>query len=213
MFLSYNLSLLNSVGLVPSWVSWVSCLRALVPSWVHVFLVPSWVENFLVPSWVKFFSTWVKIFFTWVKDFFTWVNIFLRGSKIFLRGSVFFLRGSIFVLRGSKFFLRGSIFFLRGSIFFLRGSKFFYVFERGSKNFTWVNQQNIIFFNVCQNFLRTKSNYIYIYTRSQGLFYLIYLFLIKFPGNEIYFFFLIFIQVYSSSMKTIGCVKKSQQYR
>ena len=55
-------SVLNSVGLVPSWVSWVSCHRAIVPLWVRKVF-----RGYLVGS--EYFPvgiSWVSIFFSWV---------------------------------------------------------------------------------------------------------------------------------------------------
>ena len=79
---TYIMSVLNSVGLVPSWVSWASCHRATVPSWVFNFL-----------SWIfcgsKVFS---RGYFLGLKLFFvsiSWVQTFSRG---YFCGSKFFSR-------------------------------------------------------------------------------------------------------------------------
>ena len=66
------MSVLNSMGLVPSWVLWALCHHALF------FLVGiSWVHSLF--SWVfcgsQFFSCGSEIFFSWV----------FRGSKFFSR--------------------------------------------------------------------------------------------------------------------------------
>ena len=87
-------SVLNPVGLVPSWVLWVSCHHAIMTSWVQNFSYGYFMglKYFLVGiSWVSNFFSWVfrgsKIFscgyfvgskfclvgILWVKDFFSWV--------------------------------------------------------------------------------------------------------------------------------------------
>ena len=78
---------LNSVSLVPSWVSWASYHRATVLSWVRNFF--SWVfrrsETFFRGYFVgPIFFSWV---ISWVQNFFTWkfcgqlVNISVRNEK------------------------------------------------------------------------------------------------------------------------------------
>ena len=78
---------LNSVGLMPSWVS---CHCAIVPSWVRKFF--SWLylgSNIFSRGYflgLKFFLvgiSWVPEFFSWVQNFFSWV---FCGSKIFSCG-------------------------------------------------------------------------------------------------------------------------------
>ena len=88
------MSVLNFVGHVPLWVSWVQCHRA---------IVPSWVQNF---SWVfresKIFSRWhfvsPKLFLVGI----SWVQSFSRGYFV---GSKFFSR--VFV--GPKSFLMSTV--------------------------------------------------------------------------------------------------------
>ena len=101
VFLSSLLArVLNSVGLLPSWVSWVSYHRAIVSSWVRKFFL--WVfrrsqifsrGNFVGPNFFLVGISWVSNFFSWVfrrskfflvgiscvQDFFLWV---FCGSKI-----------------------------------------------------------------------------------------------------------------------------------
>ena len=90
--------MLNSVGRVPSWVSWISCYRAIVPSWYFVSI--SWVQNIIL--------------------------LVLRGSIIFPRGYCVGQKCSPWVFRGSKYFSRWYLvvprFFLVGSTFSLVGN-------------------------------------------------------------------------------------------
>ena len=91
----YMGSVLNSVGIVPSWDSWVPCHLAIFPSWVQMgiifFLqVILWVWNFF--SWVLYGSKSFSVGYivdpnyflvgtSWVQNFFLQVYV---GPKFFL---------------------------------------------------------------------------------------------------------------------------------
>ena len=86
-------SVLNSVGLVPSWVLWVSCHHAIMTSWVQNFSYGYFMglKYFLVGiSWSQIFSCgyfvgprFFLVVILWVQNFVLWV---FCGSKIFSRG-------------------------------------------------------------------------------------------------------------------------------
>ena len=72
----FKVSVLKFVGHVPSWVSWVWCHRAIVPSWVfHGLKIFS--RGYFVGS--KYFLVGIS----WVPNFFSRV---FRGSKVLSRG-------------------------------------------------------------------------------------------------------------------------------
>ena len=86
-------SVLNYVGLVPSWILWFSCDSA---------ILFSWVQNIF--SWVfrgsKFFSmdvSWVRNFFSWVLRVFKFV-----GPRFFLVGVLWVQKFFSRVFRASK---------------------------------------------------------------------------------------------------------------
>ena len=91
------MSVLNFMGRVPSWVSWVQCYCAILPLWVFrgskIFS-----RGYLVG--LKYFPVGIL----WVPNLFPWV---FRGSKIFSGG--YFVR--------SKFFLEGNYVILREKIY------------------------------------------------------------------------------------------------
>ena len=104
------------MGLIPSWVSWVSCHRAIVPSWIQNIF--SWAfrgsEKFSHGYFVgmKLFLEnipWVQKLFSWV---FNWSKIFYRvyfvGARSFFSGiflgSKIFSRGYFVVPKFSKWF-------------------------------------------------------------------------------------------------------------
>ena len=86
--LAIERSLLNRVGCVVTWVTWVhGCMDCVG----QIFTRVDWV------TWVKIFFTWV-IVFAWVKYIFVWV--FECVQNLFLR---FFLCGSAFLTRWDYF--------------------------------------------------------------------------------------------------------------
>ena len=93
----YLYSVLNSVSLAPSWVSWVSCHHAIVPSWARNFLEGiSWAQNFFSLIFVG------PQFFLWVfheSNIFLWV---FHRSNIFLVGISWVQHIFSQVSRGSK---------------------------------------------------------------------------------------------------------------
>ena len=89
-----HVSVLTSVGLVPSWVPWVACYRATVPSWVQIFF--SWVFRES-----EIFS---RGYFSGFKNFLSWV---LHGSRFFLVGALWVQICSRGYFVGPKFFLVG----------------------------------------------------------------------------------------------------------
>ena len=95
-------SVLNSVDLVPSWMSWVSCHRPIVPAWVRNFF--SWVfcgskissrGYFVGPKFFLVGISWSEIFF---REYFVGLHFF-RGFFVCTR---FFL---VCISRAQDFFL------------------------------------------------------------------------------------------------------------
>ena len=76
------------VGRVSSWVSWVQCHRAIVPSWVFREPKISARGYFVGPKFLLVGISWAQKTFSWV----------FRGSQYFFVGPRFFLVGISWVL-------------------------------------------------------------------------------------------------------------------
>ena len=79
IYIPFIQGVLNSVGLVPPQVSWVSCKRAIVPLWVQNFFsqVLCGSDIFSLGYFVS--PNFFLVGISWVYNFFLWV---FRGSKI-----------------------------------------------------------------------------------------------------------------------------------
>ena len=121
-----NVSLLNFVGLVLSWVSQVSCPRAFVGQFFSCALVDLILSRAFVG----------------LKTFLLGPIIFLMVTIIYLLGPIIFLVDPIIFLVGPINFLVGPINFLVGPINFLVGANNFFVgpiiFLLGQNLFSWV---------------------------------------------------------------------------
>ena len=145
--LSIPTSVLNFVGLVLSWFSWIQCHRVIVASWVFrgfkIFLVGI--------SWVQHFFSWVfhgfKIFLVGISLVQNLFSLVFHGSKIFFVGILWVQNFFLWVFSGFKNFFSlvpkffswvfcGSEIFSRG---YFVGHKFFLVGISCVENFfSWV---------------------------------------------------------------------------